>query len=138
MQEPAAIDWPYKYFSKDEMRCRCGECDGLPRAEFMAILERIREAIGVPLVVSSGYRCPKYNSHVSTTGENGPHVMGLAADIQAYGVRAFYLVETAIEFGMTGIGLQQRQVTPYGARFVHIDCVPVTDQVHPRPWIWSY
>lgn len=115
------------------MSCRCG-CGGLPKPEFMERLERIREEVKFPMIISSGYRCPEYNARVSDTGRTGPHTLGLAADVQVYGERALKLLEVAILLGMTGIGVSQKG--KHSDRFLHLDCVRGKDA--PRPWIWSY
>lgn len=129
------MKWEYPYFKADEMRCHCGECDTLPRDEFMQILVRMREEAAFPFIITSGYRCAHYNRQVANTGENGPHVLGLAADIRVYGDRAFRLIGLAIKHGMTGIGFSQKG--PLSSRYIHVDCVP-SDETHKRPWIWSY
>ena len=43
-------------------------------------LDPLREAIGSPIVVSSGYRCPDLNTHVGGS-PTSYHMLGLAADI---------------------------------------------------------
>lgn len=123
------MEWPYKHFTIDEMRCKCGECNGLPRASFMEKLEAIREELNEPMVINSGYRCPKYNSEVAHTGTNGPHTIG-AADIRCVRPKTFNIVELAIKHGMTGIGVKQNGSME--SRYVHLD------DVHLIPDIWSY
>lgn len=122
-------------FSRAEMTCRCGcgraDMDG----EFMAALQDMREILG-PLPVSSGYRCPAYNAHVSATGPNGPHTTGRAADIQVHGGRAFAFVAVAQQHGMTGLGISQKG--PHATRFVHLDNLQAGDTGGLRPWLWSY
>lgn len=61
-----------------------------PNAEAKAALKRlavevlqpIRDAWGKPIVVTSGYRCPKLNACVGGV-KNSQHVLGQAADIKA-------------------------------------------------------
>lgn len=55
-----------------------------PRLILLAqMLERIRAALGgVPIVVSSGYRCPVLNKAVGGVPESH-HTLGYAADIEA-------------------------------------------------------
>lgn len=45
-------------------------------------LERVRNLLAVPVVVSSGYRCPKLNSAIGGS-RNSAHMSGLAADFAA-------------------------------------------------------
>lgn len=129
-------NWPYLHFTEQEMRCKCGHCTGLPKAEFMEKLEALRIYLAFPLIISSGYRCPEYNSQVSTSGLEGPHTLALAADIQIYGTKALELVEAARDAGMTGIGVSQKSFNKQ-SRYIHVDCVHNTAE-YPRPWIWSY
>lgn len=44
------------------------------------VLEKIRTEYGKPLIVSSGYRCPKLNTRIGGA-KNSDHVYGAAADI---------------------------------------------------------
>lgn len=119
-----------KGFARGE--CKCGAIR-LPEPHFMDKLETLRKAVGFPIIISSGYRCAEYNRKVSHTGDTGPHVLGVAADIRVYGSRAFDIVRTAMGVGMTGVGVFQ--AGPKEKRFIHLDCVPVGTA---RPNIWSY
>jgi uncharacterized protein YcbK (DUF882 family) len=47
-----------------------------------AKLEEIRSLLGVPVLVSSGYRCPALNKAVGGS-KGSAHLLGLAADITA-------------------------------------------------------
>lgn len=47
-------------------------------------LERVRQLIGMPLHVSSGYRCPKLNASIGGS-KTSAHMRGLAADIVVAG-----------------------------------------------------
>lgn len=89
-----------KHFSKQELaRCfretgRCSECrltqpatklpDGIEdnlKGLVTAVLEPVRERLGKPIVVNSGFRCPVHNRMVGgATGSQ--HVKGEAADIR--------------------------------------------------------
>lgn len=129
-------DWPYKFFTQAEMRCKCGECDGLPEEAFMNRLEAIRSEYGEPMIISSGFRCAKYNAQVSSSGNDGAHVRGLAADIKVAGSEAYRLLDLAMTFGMTGIGISQ--AGNHDKRFLHLDMVPADDPEMPRPYVWSY
>ena len=46
------------------------------------VLDPLREAYGHPIIVTSGYRCPKLNSAVGGV-KNSQHVLGQAADIRS-------------------------------------------------------
>ena len=49
------------------------------------VLDTIREALGKPITVNSGYRCPELNSHPKMGGSKTSwHLKGMAADIVCY------------------------------------------------------
>lgn len=125
-------DWRWKYFSIDELKCKhCGALIVVP--EFLDRLEKLREAYGKPLKVSSGYRCSQHNNAVSKTGLTGPHTTGRAVDLLAFGKDAIELVRLATSLGFTGIGISQKG--DKASRFVHLD--DIQDR-SIRPTIWSY
>ncbi len=74
-----------KFFSEREFACKC--CGQLPpsmRANIVALVENVldplREKYGKPIVVNSGYRCPKHNLAVGGV-VNSQHMKGEAADL---------------------------------------------------------
>lgn len=104
--------------------------------EFVQKLDHLRENVGFPLIITSGYRSSEYNKKVSTTGERGPHTFGRAVDIAISGARAHALIGAAINIGFTGIGI--KQIGPIAGRFIHLDTMEVGGPTAPRPWIWTY
>ena len=75
-----------KHFRKEEFLCRCGKCEMSAEAEanIVALVENVldpaREKFGKPIIVNSGYRCPKHNAAVGGVA-NSQHTRGEAADI---------------------------------------------------------
>ena len=63
----------------------------------------------------------------------GSHASGRAVDIAVRGDKAVKLIKVAFEFGITGIGVQQKG----GGRFIHLDDLKLEDGF-ARPNIWSY
>ena len=125
------MDW--QYFTEEEMACKgTGECEMEP--EFMDKLIAIREQIGKPMIITSGYRHLAHNSTIGGA-KNSPHLYGRALYVKVAGGDALELIEVALHYGMTGIGVKQRG--PHDSRFIHIDDMPNSDD-HPRPWMWSY
>ncbi len=123
-----------EHFSPHEFKCRCGNCgsDGKEMdMRFIARLDALRKEFGTPMSITSGYRCPIHNNHVSSTGLRGPHTTGRAADVGISGADAWLLVLLS-NFG--GIGINQRG--PYNKRFIHFD--DLEGHAHPRPRIWTY
>lgn len=133
------LDWDsFNYFERHEFACRCGECDSTGdemNMGFVELLEQLRDRLGFPLVITSGFRCPAYNALISTTGHDGPHTTGQAADVAIAGENAFRLVQQCTLGGwMRGIGINQRG--PYDKRFIHLDNLEGPE--HPRPRLWTY
>lgn len=125
-----------RYFDIAEFACRGTECCGganLMDSQFMDELDELRHRYGKPLVVTSGYRCPKHNARISSTGTTGPHTTGRAADLRVDRGDAYRLLKLALELGFTGIGVKQKGPT----RFLHIDNLPNAPG-QTRPVLWSY
>lgn len=130
------IKMPWKHFDRNEFACRGSNCCGgqnLIEDSFIDLLDELREACGFALPVNSGYRCSVHNQAVSTTGPNGPHTKGRAADLRVDRKRAHRVLELALPMGFTGIGLNQKG----DARFIHLDDLPDAPG-QPRSVIWSY
>ena len=103
-----------------------------PNAEVKAALKRlavevlqpIREAWGQPVVVTSGYRCPKLNSAVGGV-KNSQHLSGQAADIRATNPqdngKLFQCIKKLIDSGKIKVG---QCIWEYGTRacpkWVHV------------------
>lgn len=131
-------NWPtdrFPSFSFDEMACR--ETGGnLMIDEFMDRLQNLRDHLGFPLTVTSGYRSNQHSAEV-VKDLPGAHTYGLAVDIATSGDRAWSLVGEATRMGFSGIGIQQRG--PHRSRFIHLDTLtPDIARHHVRPTIWSY
>ena len=127
-----------RHFKPAEFACRCGDCgsEGFEMdIVFISALDQLRERSGRAMIITSGYRCPAYNDRISTTGEDGPHTTGRAADVRVSGEPAFRLVQQCSLGGwMSGIGINQRGA--HDKRFIHLD--DLTGPDHPRPRIWTY
>lgn len=125
--------WPN--FLPSEFACKCG-CGQLKMDEvFLDDLQILRMRLKKPLSISSGYRCPDHNARISSTGRDGPHTTGRAADIRCAGAFAHaVLVEACMSGYFPGIGVNQKG--PHEQRFIHLD--HLEKEEGPRPWIWSY
>lgn len=113
----------WKYFDTDEMKCsHCGECK--MDEHFMDMLDSLRAAVGKPLLVNSGYRCPAHDKEIK--GE-GNHTQGKAVDIACSdSTLRFSIIRQAILLGFKRIGIARE--------FVHLDLV----SEHPNDVIWLY
>lgn len=126
--------WKYFNYETDKMlACPCCGKRGMDD-DFMKKLDILRQWVDFPLSISSGYRCPKYNAKLSSTGETGPHTTGKAVDIPISGEKALEMVGEAITLGFSGVGVKQKG--PHNKRFIHLDTLGPDEG--PRPWIWSY
>lgn len=121
----------YPHFSEDELRCsHTGICEMDPG--FMITLEAVRVACGFPFKITSAYRHPTHPVEARKR-KPGSHSRGRAVDIAVRGDQALKVIKTALELGMTGIGVQQKGQT----RFIHLDDLSI-DEGFARPNIWSY
>ena len=82
-------------------------------------LQAIRDHFGKAVTITSGYRCPAYNSRPNVGGATGSrHTKGQAADIVVNGVAPVKVAAYAESIGVLGIGLYE---TDKDGHFVHID-----------------
>lgn len=116
------------YFSDKELACQhCGENKFDPI--FLATLNSIREELGFPLPVTSGYRCSNHPIEVAKSTP-GAHAQGKAVDVAVSRAQAFSLIKVSLEHGITGLGVAQKG----SGRFIHLDMASNIT----RPAIWSY
>lgn len=115
------------FFTEKEFKCRhCGECE--VESYFMDALLALRKEYGKPMVVTSGYRCPNHPKEVIKKAP-GQHNRGRAVDIGCGATEAYRIIELALDFGFTGVGISQH---PDRSRFIHLD---MRDTI---PVIYSY
>ena len=74
-----------KWFKEKEFACKCcGQLPPLARENVKAlvceVLDPVREKLGMPIVVNSGYRCEKHNKDVGGVRKS-QHLRGEAADV---------------------------------------------------------
>ena len=62
-------------------RCPCGQCSLRPKQELIDRLNTARELFGLPIHVTSGVRCPEYNSTLPNAAADSGHTEGEAADV---------------------------------------------------------
>ncbi len=110
------------HFSDAELACKCCGVNYCVE-KLVNALEKLREEIGLPVIVTSGYRCPEHNKAVG--GEpNSQHTRGMAADVQVKGLTPAEIYAAAVkvpEFGGFGVA----------STFVHLD-------VRTTPAKWCY
>jgi len=117
-----------EHFNSEEFACKCCGVSHM-NTEFMGKLENLRQEVGVPFIITSGYRCPAHNQKVGGAVTSA-HLYGQAADIKLAGSDAARLVARAASLGITGLGLKQHG--DYDARYVHVDTR------HDTFTVWTY
>ncbi len=104
-----------RHFHIDEFKCR-GTGTAKVSAELVRRLDMLRDELGSPIVITSGYRSPEHNRAVGGAARSR-HVSGEAADIVAPGVSLNKVYELAKKyFGDGGIGIYDGHV--------HVDVGP--------------
>ena len=68
------------------------------------LLQQLRDQVGKPVTVTSGYRTPEHNAAVGGAAHSY-HMQGLAADIVIAGMTSAQIAEVAKAVGFTGIGI---------------------------------
>lgn len=129
------VSWEeIEFFSRSEWACQhCGRCE--VDETFVMRIDELRRKYGMPLRITSGYRCPEHNAAVSSTGHDGPHTTGRAVDLAVSRGDAYQVLKIAMAMGgFSGFGFAQRG----SGRFLHIDDLRNDETVGPRPTIWSY
>ena len=115
-----------KYFNRSEVACKCG-CGLMninPR--LVKLLDKIREILGRPLIITSACRCPAHN-RIEGGKENSAHIKGLAADLKVNGSKKRYeVIEAALVSGIIRIGIAKT--------FIHVDI----DSSKPQRVTWLY
>lgn len=123
-----------KNFTKQELACSCcGKCEMFP--EMVNVLQTIRNELGKPVFVSSGYRC--HNHPVESMKEiKGEHTFGMAVDIICHGAVAHEILRLAKSLGVTRIGMNQKGRA--SSRFIHIGIGDKYLAQFPSHALWTY
>ena len=114
-----------KNFSKSEFDCSDGSEMNIAIYHNMVKvanqLQILRNYIGKPITINSGYRSQEYNASIKGSSKKSQHVMGRAADIVVKGmtpVEVTEVIERLISNGdmlQGGLGLYEKK------GFVHYD-----------------
>lgn len=122
---------PLHYFSYESdpmLKCPCCGERGM-NERFMMMLDELRAGVGFAFNITSGFRCPDYNSKLSSTGRTGPHTYGRAVDISATSRQKYLIMAAARDFGWSRFGI--------GKNFIHVDSLNEADGFTPEV-IWTY
>jgi uncharacterized protein YcbK (DUF882 family) len=106
-----------KYFSDDEVK-------GLD-SKLVEMLDKAREAAGVPIIITSGWRSPESNEAAGGVKDSA-HTTGKAVDVRApndeYGKQ--------VAFGLGQAGFQR---AGFYTKHIHVD----VDDSKPTPARWT-
>ena len=76
-----------KNFYRYEFKCKCGKCDyDQADIELVNVLQDIRNYFAVPIVITSGNRCPEHNVKVKGSEKSMHMKGGQAVDFYATGI----------------------------------------------------
>ena len=122
-----------KFFKLEEFRCKvngkpCPHCNGsvIVVPTLIEVLETIREYAGIPVQITSGYRCAAHNAEVGGK-PNSAHLTGEAADFFVSGNKdRFKFIEAIAFYGPTRYGI--------GSDFIHVD----VSATLPQEVAWGY
>lgn len=114
--------WRWRWFSPAEIACRGTGMVMLTPASMHALdkLDALRERMGHPLHVTSGYRSPEHNRRVGGAPAS-KHMEGIAFDISMANVDPHRFEREARALGFKGIGIYPPQKPSGGRNFIHID-----------------
>ena len=123
-----------KNFSRLEVQCPCGCGASLINPFLVEKLQKVRNIIGRPVIITSGVRCEFYNASIKAS-MNSSHIpddygIGNAVDIACLNSKDRYeLVEVAQKF-FKRIGISKGS---YGG-FIHLD----VDRSKIQKVLWLY
>ena len=99
--------------------------------EFLNLLDRARDAAGIPFVITSGFRTLDHQNELKKQGypvsKSSSHLKGLAADISCTtSANRLIIIESLLYVGFRRVGI--------GKTFVHVDL----DKDKTQDVIWVY
>lgn len=100
-----------RFFCLDEFECPCCHRVML-HLVLLRKLSALRQAIGRPLIITSGYRCKQYNRKVHGV-KTSYHLFGLAVDVTVPSMNMSNLLKYAKNIMFGGIGIYDN--------FLHLD-----------------
>lgn len=107
-----------KNFTLSEFACNDGSKEITVNYELIELLQQLRDTLGKPIKVTSGYRTVTYNKKCGGIATSH-HLTGKAADLKVSGVTPLEVAKAADEMGFMGIGVYPT--------FTHVDvCGSVT------------
>ncbi len=93
-------------------------------------LDIMRQILGFPLVITSGYRTPEYNAKIGGVADSA-HLRGLAVDIKCVSSFTRWKIVNFVMNWYNGVEVRRAGI---GDTFLHIDI----DSSLPNPVMWTY
>lgn len=81
-------------------------CNGWPEImniTFLGLVEKLRQKMGVPIIVNSGVRCQTFNDSLAGSAKDSYHRLGRAADLYVPGVSPGMVANAAENIGLKTI-----------------------------------
>lgn len=122
-----------KDFQAREFDCPCHECLETPvEMKLIDMLQSLRDEIGFPVKITSGYRCAAYQEDLKRRGYEtakgiSQHQLGAAVDIKTGHHTGEELEKFARQVGFMAVGV--------GKHWAHID---LRSDKPNRRWLYSY
>ena len=124
-------NWNSNWVNFKPEEFECSHCQELKiHSSIVDLIQKAREDLGVPLSITSAYRCQDHNNSISTTGFNGPHTTGKAVDISVKDSQHRKQLITYFAPIVTGLGIAKS--------FIHVDLLNEEDGFEMRPNSWVY
>ena len=91
-----------KNFNSSEFECPCSRCTVI-KVDMSHIrkLQKLRDDLGVPIRITSGYRCPAHNQEIGGAN-NSQHKHGMATDIKVAGMDPSEVADACEHFNGLG------------------------------------
>lgn len=105
--------WRWTNFSPEEIACK-GTGAILVDGRALDLLQALRDELGRPMLITSGYRSPSHNKEVGGA-ERSQHLLGRAFDVVMTNHDPEAFVAAAERVGFNGIGLYPDR------NFIHVD-----------------
>ena len=103
-------------FKVKEFACKDNSDKVLIDTDLIDKLQRLRDYLGKPITITSGYRTDSYNKQCGGA-DNSYHLKGQAVDIYCSGVKPIVIALWAEFNGLGGIGVYLNR----SQEFVHLD-----------------
>ena len=104
------------HFKLSEFACPCCKRVML-HPKLLGKLVELRKILEIPVYITSGYRCSRYNHQIGGV-PNSYHCIGLAADIKVKDINLITLLEVCENIDFNGIGVYEKK------NFLHLDVRP--------------